>query len=293
MKDSQLSHIINLMERMALALARMATSQEAKSGSGPTYAPDDWGVATAWLWQSHSYSLKPIEDTNAIPLKLLVGVENQAETLLENTKAFGKGFAANNALLWGARGTGKSSLVKAIHNELDDDPAYPLHLIEIYREDLSTLTRLLDVLRTQPDIRFILFCDDLSFDENDSSYKSLKAVLEGGISGRPDNVIIYATSNRRHLLPRNMIENESATAIHKNESVEEKVSLSDRFGLWLGFYNVDQAAYLEMVHNYATHFDLKIDDKKALEWAKTRGNRSGRVAWQYINHVAGQQGKVV
>jgi hypothetical protein len=286
MKDSQLQIFGGLLNRIANAL-------EENSRNRPVYAPKDWGLTTAWLWQAYNYTLKPIEDINALPLNLLVDVENQADTLLENTKAFGKGFAANNALLWGARGTGKSSLVKAIHNELDDDPAYPLHLIEIYREDLSTLPRLLDVLRTQPDIRFILFCDDLSFDENDSSYKSLKAVLEGGISGRPDNVIIYATSNRRHLLPRNMIENERSTAIHKSESVEEKVSLSDRFGLWLGFYNVDQDAYLEMVNNYAKHYKLKIDEKDALEWAMTRGNRSGRVAWQYINHVAGQQGKTL
>lgn len=286
MKDSQLQIFGGLLSRIANAL-------ETNSSNRPAYAPKDWGQATAWLWQSHVMSLKPIKDIDALPLKLLVGVDNQAETLLENTKAFGKGFAANNALLWGARGTGKSSLVKAIHNELDDDPAYPLHLIEIYREDLSTLSRLLDVLRTQPEIRFVLFCDDLSFDENDSSYKSLKAVLEGGISGRPDNVIIYATSNRRHLLPRKMIENESSTAIHKGESVEEKVSLSDRFGLWLGFYNINQDAYLDMIKRYATHYGLEIDEKEALTWATTRGNRSGRVAWQYINHVAGQQGKSV
>ncbi len=286
MKDSQLQIFGGLLSRIASAL-------ETNSSNRPAYAPKDWGQATAWLWQSHVMSLKPIKDIDALPLKLLVGVDNQAETLLENTKAFGKGFAANNALLWGARGTGKSSLIKAIHNELDDDPAYPLHLIEIYREDLPTLPRLLDVLRTQPDIRFVLFCDDLSFDENDSSYKSLKAVLEGGISGRPDNVIIYATSNRRHLLPRKMIENESSTAIHKGESVEEKVSLSDRFGLWLGFYNINQDAYLDMIKRYADHYGLEIDEKDALTWATTRGNRSGRVAWQYINHVAGQQGKVV
>jgi hypothetical protein len=194
-------------------------------------------------------------------------------------------------LLWGARGTGKSSLVKAIHNEFDDDPKHPLHLIEIYREDLNTLPQLLDGLRQAKDIRFILFCDDLSFDKYDSSYKSLKAMLEGGISGRPSNVIIYATSNRRHLLPRNMIENERSTAIHKSESTEEKVSLSDRFGLWLGFYNHSQEEYLKMVHGYAEHYNLEIEEKDALEWAMTRGNRSGRVAWQYIQHVAGQQKK--
>jgi predicted AAA+ superfamily ATPase len=286
MNDSQI-------ELLATMMARIAHAIESNAGTNTPYAPDDWGMATAWIWQAYNLSLRPIEDIGAIPLDLLVGLDSQAETLLENTKAFASGYAANNALLWGARGMGKSSLVKAIHNKLDDDPKYPLHLIEIYREDLSTLPHLLDVLRTQPDIRFLLFCDDLSFDENDSSYKSLKAVLEGGISGRPDNVIIYATSNRRHLLPRDMIENERSTAIHKNESVEEKVSLSDRFGLWLGFYGCDQKAYLKMVKGYAKHYKLKIKDKDALEWAVTRGNRSGRVAWQFIQHSAGQQGKAV
>lgn len=284
MKDSQL-------EELTIMLARVANALENKAGLGIPFMPEDWGAATAWLWQSHTLSLKPVKDTGALPLDLLVGLDNQAETLLENTKAFANGYSANNALMWGARGTGKSSLVKAIHNHLDDDPKYPLHLIEIYREDLPTLPQLLDVLREQEDIRFILFCDDLSFDENDSSYKSLKAVLEGGISGRPNNVIIYATSNRRHLLPRNMIENERSTAIHKSESVEEKVSLSDRFGLWLGFYNCNQDDYLKMVHGYAKHYKLAVNDNDALEWAMTRGNRSGRVAWQYIQHTAGQQKK--
>lgn len=286
MKDSQI-------EELKYYLARITVALEEGVGTGIPYMPEDWGEATAWLWQAHNLALKPIEDIAALPLDLLVGIDNQADTLLENTKAFANGYSANNALLWGARGTGKSSLVKAIHNKLDNDPKHPLHLIEIYREDLKTLPQLLDVLREEPDIRFILFCDDLSFDENDSSYKSLKAVLEGGISGRPDNVIIYATSNRRHLLPRNMIENERSTAIHKSESVEEKVSLSDRFGLWLGFYNIDQDAYLTMVHGYAKHYDLKADEKDALEWAMTRGNRSGRVAWQYIQHIAGQQKKAI
>jgi len=281
-----LGAVISRLDRIANALDRRA-------GMGMPYMPEDWGAATAWVWQAGTLSLKPIEDTGAIPLDLLVGIDNQAETLMENTRAFAGGYAANNALLWGARGTGKSSLVKAIHNELDNDPSLPLHIIEIYREDLPSLPHLLTVLRLQPDIRFVLFCDDLSFDENDHSYKTLKAVLEGGIEGRPDNVIIYATSNRRHLLPRSMIENERATAIHKSESTEEKVSLSDRFGLWLGFYNTDQAAYLEMVNAYAAHYDLEISEPDALEWSTTRGNRSGRVAWQYINHVAGQQQKKI
>lgn len=284
MNDSQIEQLSASLERIADALDRQA-------GAGIPYMPEDWGVATAWLWQAHNLSLKPIEDTGALPLDLLIGLENQRDTLLENTRAFAGGYAANNALLWGARGTGKSSLVKAIHNDLDDDPKHPLHLIEIYREDLHTLTQLLEVLRHEEKIRFILFCDDLSFDENDSSYKTLKAVLEGGISGRPKNVIIYATSNRRHLLPRSMIENERSTAIHKSESVEEKVSLSDRFGLWLGFYNCNQEDYLAMVNGYAKHYKLKANDNEALEWAMTRGNRSGRVAWQFIQHIAGQQKK--
>ncbi len=274
-------------------LDRIADALESAHGKNTAYFPDDWGNSTLWVWQSHRMTLKPVLQNSALPLDLLVGLDHQAKTLLENTEQFAKGFAANNALLWGARGTGKSSLVKAIHNKLDDDANAPLHLVEIYREDLPDLPFLLEIMRQESGIRFILFCDDLSFDENDSSYKSLKAVLEGGVEGRPDNVIIYATSNRRHLLPRNMIENERSTAIHKSESVEEKVSLSDRFGLWLGFYNIDQDTYLNMVRGYANHYELEINDKEALEWAVTRGNRSGRVAWQFITHIAGQQGKKV
>jgi len=277
-------------EILASLLHRMSNALETKAGHNVAYIPD-WGEATAWLWQAHLMSLKPVIKTDSLPIDLLVGIDSQTETLLDNTTQFAKGFAANNALLWGARGTGKSSLVKSIHNKLDDDPNLPIHLIEIYREDLSTLPYLLAVLRHEQDIRFLLYIDDLSFDENDNSYKSLKAVLDGGIEGRPDNVIIYATSNRRHLLPRKMIENESSTAIHKSESVEEKVSLSDRFGLWLGFYNIDQETYIKIIHSYATHYDLKVNDKDALEWAVTRGNRSGRVAYQFIQHVAGQQQK--
>jgi predicted AAA+ superfamily ATPase len=283
MDNSQFEIIASLLNRIGVAL-------EETNGHKNAYIPD-WGDATAWLWQSHGLSLRAVEKTDSLPLDLLHGIDSQAQTLLENTTQFAKGFAANNALLWGARGTGKSSLVKSIHNKLDDDPTLPLHMIEIYREDLSTLPYLLSVLRHEPDIRFLLYIDDLSFDENDSSYKSLKAVLDGGIEGRPDNVIIYATSNRRHLLPRKMMENESSTAIHKSESVEEKVSLSDRFGLWLGFYNIDQETYLRIIHGYATHYELSVNDKEALEWAMTRGNRSGRVAYQFIQNIAGQQGK--
>ena len=284
MKDSQLDELLSKLERVARAL-------EATSATGKANPPADWNAARAWLWQAHDQNLKPVTHTGALPIDLLVGIDNQAKTLLENTQQFANGYAANNALLWGARGTGKSSLTKAIHEKISAANKTPLHLIEIYREDINTLPILLDLLRRYEDSRFILFCDDLSFDENDSSYKSLKAVLEGGIENRPSNVIIYATSNRRHLLPRNMIENERSTAIHKSESTEEKVSLSDRFGLWLGFYNCNQDDYLKMVHGYAKHFGIKVDDKDALEWAITRGNRSGRVAWQYIQQTAGQQGK--
>ncbi len=278
------------LDKIEFFLARIANALESNAGVGYPRMPD-WGDATLWIWQAKHMALRAVTKTDALPLDLLVGIDEQHTTLMENTLQFAKGFGANNALLWGARGTGKSSLVKAIHNELDNDPTLPLHLIEIYREDLGSLPSLLTILREEPDIRFILYCDDLSFDENDHSYKTLKAVLDGGVEGRPDNVIVYATSNRRHLLPRNMIENERSTAIHKGEAVEEKVSLSDRFGLWLGFYNADQDAYLEIVHNYAKHYKLTVSNKDALEWAVTRGNRSGRVAWQFIQHIAGQQGK--
>lgn len=293
MNDSHLPAMPALIASIAQSLQRLAAAEEARSGTGDIFKPADWGQSTAWLWQSHRRALKPVRQTDALPLDMLVGLESQTKTLMDNTLAFAKGFAANNALLWGARGSGKSSLVKSIHAELDGDPTLPLHIIEIYREDLNTLPQLLDILREENKIRFVLYCDDLSFDDHDSSYKTLKAVLDGGIEGRPDNVIIYATSNRRHLLPRNMIENEQSTAIHKGESVEEKVSLSDRFGLWLGFYACDQDAYLKMVHNYAKHYVLTVNDKDALEWAITRGNRSGRVAYQFIQHVAGQQGKQI
>ncbi len=275
--------ILKTLERIAIAL-------ESRSGTGTARAPQDWSAAHAWVWQSHNQTLKPVAHTGALPLDLLVGITPQLDTLRANTRQFAQGYAANNALLWGSRGTGKSSSVKAIHADLLAD--HPnLHLIEIYREDIASLPLLLDLLRKTYDKRFILFCDDLSFDEQDSHYKSLKAVLEGGIEGRPHNVIFYATSNRRHLIPRQMIENEHGTAIHPGESVEEKVSLSDRFGLWLGFYPCDQANYLDIIHKYAKHFGLIANDQGALEWAITRGSRSGRVAWQYIQALAGEQKK--
>ncbi len=271
-------------------LERIAAALEAQSGTGRAKAPQDWSAAHAWVWQAHAQTLKPITHTGALPLDLLVGIAPQLQTLLENTQNFAQGFPANNALLWGARGMGKSSTVKTLHAHLAGQHT-TLHLIEIHREDIASLPALLDLLRDQPDKRFILFCDDLSFDEQDSHYKSLKAVLEGGIEGRPENVIFYATSNRRHLIPRQMIENERGTSIHPGESVEEKVSLSDRFGLWLGFYPCSQDDYLAMVHGYAKHYALAVDNKKAIEWATTRGSRSGRVAWQYIQSIAGEQKK--
>lgn len=282
MDDQQLKTLQKLLERVATAL-------EAQSGTGAARAPENWGSAPAWLWQSATKTLKPVTHTGALPLELLVGIAPQTETLLENTRQFAKGYAANNALLWGARGMGKSSLVKSVHAALAE--THPLKLIEIYREDIHGLPLLLDLLKEAPDIRFILFCDDLSFDEQDSSYKSLKAVLEGGIEGRPANVIFYATSNRRHLIPRQMIENERESGIHPGESVEEKVSLSDRFGLWLGFYACSQDEYLHMIAGYALKYGLTFTEAEAIEWFRTRGNRSGRVAWQFIQHIAGRQKK--
>lgn len=284
MDDQQRKTLENLLERVAIAL-------EAQSGTDTAKTPENWDSSGTWLWQSASLSLKPVPESNALPLVLLVGIGPQMETLISNTRQFAEGYAANNALLWGARGMGKSSLVKAVHAELCKKT--PLTLIEIYREDLHSLPLLLDLLRDARDKRFILFCDDLSFDEQDSSYKSLKAILEGGIEGRPANVIFYATSNRRHLIPRQMIENERSTAIHPGESVEEKVSLSDRFGLWLGFYPCSQDEYLAMISGYCKEYGLTFQEADAIEWFRTRGNRSGRVAWQFIQHIAGQQKKTL
>lgn len=284
MDDQQAKTLENLLERVARAL-------EAGSGTGAAKPPENWDSSGLWLWHSSALSLKPVSDGHALPLDLLVGIGPQMETLIANTRQFAQGYAANNALLWGARGMGKSSLVKAVHAEIEKTT--PLKLIEIYREDIHSLPALLDLLRTESGHRFILFCDDLSFDEQDSSYKSLKAILEGGIEGRPDNVVFYATSNRRHLIPRQMIENERSTAIHPGESVEEKVSLSDRFGLWLGFYPCSQDDYLVMIAGYCKKYGLKFEEADAIEWFRTRGNRSGRVAWQFIQAIAGQQKKKI
>jgi len=255
-------------------------------------------TADAFVWQVENSELVPVKNVNRVEMGLLKGIDRVCGILVENTSRFAKGYSANNALLWGARGMGKSSLVKAAHaainQELCSGGLEPLKLIEIHREDIHTLPLLLNQLRAC-DHRIILFCDDLSFDNDDTSYKSLKAALDGGIEGRPDNVIFYATSNRRHLLPRDMIENERSTAINPAEAVEEKVSLSDRFGLWLGFHKCSQDEYLEMVFGYAKFYQMDMANDelrtRSLEWATTRGSRSGRVAWQFIQDIAGELGK--
>lgn len=251
-------------------------------------------TADAFVWSPQEVFLQPIQKVNRVDMLLLKGVDRVRDILIENTERFAKGYAANNVLLWGARGMGKSSLVKAAHAHINKTSKPLLKLIEIHREDINSLPQLLNFLRDIEE-RFILFCDDLSFDNDDSSYKSLKAALDGGIEGRPDNVIFYATSNRRHLLPRDMMENERSTAINPSEAVEEKVSLSDRFGLWLGFHKCSQDDYLEMIYGYAKHFALEIEQdalrRESLEWSTTRGARSGRVAWQYVQDLAGRLGK--
>lgn len=278
------------------SLARIASALERLSPSEPP--KPDFQAAGAFVWRPSPEAFIPVHKVNRIPLGLLKGLDRSAEQLLSNTQRFANGLPANNALLWGARGMGKSSLVKAVHAEVSEATGKSsksgLKLVEIHREDIETLPRCLQAMRESP-CRFIVFCDDLSFDRDDTSYKSLKAVLEGGIEGRPENVIFYATSNRRHLMPRDMIENERSTAINPAEAVEEKVSLSDRFGLWLGFHNASQDQFLEMVNSYARHFALKIDPeelrRESLEWSITRGARSGRVAWQYIQDLAGRLGQ--
>ena len=274
------------LDRIAEALDRLAP---------PPAAANDLDAADAFVWQAEHDRLQPVPKVNRVPLSLLRGIDRVSDILLDNTRRFGDGLPANNALLWGARGMGKSSLVKAVHAELCGD-GHSLALVEIHREDIPSLPRLLDILRGSAR-RFVLFCDDLSFDHDDASYKSLKAVLEGGIEGRPQNVVFYATSNRRHLMPRDMIENERSTAISPSEAVEEKVSLSDRFGLWLGFHNCDQDTYFAMVEGYAEAYGLEAEREtlhaEAKEWAVTRGARSGRVAWQYIQDLAGRLGKAL
>ena len=269
------------LKRIARALERMAPAPA---------APPDWDAAAAWLWHADPDRLEPVPAPARVALPLLVGIDRARDTLLRNTEQFAAGLPANNALLWGARGTGKSSLVKAVHAELE---ATGLKLVELQREDLPTVGRLLALLRAAPH-RLVLFCDDLSFGHDDASYKSLKAVLDGGIEGRPENVLFYATSNRRHLMPRDMIENERSTAIAPGEAVEEKVSLSDRFGLWLGFHPCDQDAFLAMIRGYVDAFGIEVDAEtlraEAIEWQATRGARSGRVAWQFVTDLAGRRG---
>jgi predicted AAA+ superfamily ATPase len=270
-----------LLTRIAEALERLA----------PLPAPPaDLAAADAFVWEPERAALVPVAEVSRVAFTLLHGIDRQSDALLDNTRRFAAGQPANNALLWGARGMGKSSLVKAVHATVNEASDAPLGLIEIHREDIGSLPRLLKILRAAPR-RFILFCDDLSFEAQDTDYKSLKAVLEGGIEGRPDNVIFYATSNRRHLMARQMIENERSTAINPSEAVEEKVSLSDRFGLWLGFHGCDQATFLAMVEGYVAHYGLAIEadalHAQAKEWAVTRGSRSGR---QFVQDLAGRLG---
>ncbi len=272
-----------LLERIADALERLSPAPLRTA---------NFTKADAFVWQADTASFEPVPEVSRVPLKLLKGIDRTAGILLDNTRRFAAGLPANNALLWGARGMGKSSLVKAAHADALSLSG-GLKLIEIHREDIGSLPKCLAILKAAP-FRFIVFSDDLSFDHDDTSYKSLKAVLDGGIEGRPKNVIFYATSNRRHLMPRDMIDNERATAINPGEATEEKVSLSDRFGLWLGFHNASQDDYLAMVHAYVEHFGIKVDPEElqrdALEWATTRGARSGRVAWQYVQDLAGRTG---
>ena len=271
------------LKRIAEALERLRPA--------PAAAPD-WSAATAFVWHADPDRLDPVETVNRVDLSLLLGINRARDILMENTRQFADGLPANNALLWGSRGMGKSSLVKAVHGAIEAD-CPDLKLVEVQREDLPSIGRLLAILRKAP-VRIILFCDDLSFSHDDQHYKSLKAVLDGGVEGRPDNVIFYATSNRRHLMPRDMIENERSSAINPSEAVEEKVSLSDRFGLWLGFHPCDQDAYLAMIRGYCDAYGVEIDDEtlraEAIEWQATRGARSGRVAWQYFTDLAGRRG---
>lgn len=272
------------------ALIRIAEALERMSPA-PLAAPD-FASASAFVWQVDPDRLAPVDQVNRVDLDLLVGINRSRDTLLDNTRRFAEGYKANNALLWGARGMGKSSLVKAIHGTLQVEHPQ-LKLVELQREDMSSVARLLNHLRDAP-YRFILFCDDLSFSHDDQHYKSLKAVLDGGIEGRPENVVFYATSNRRHLMPRDMIENERSSAINPSEAVEEKVSLSDRFGLWLGFHPCDQDEYLAMIDRYCDAHGVKVDPQtlraEAIEWQATRGSRSGRVAWQFFVDLAGRNG---
>jgi predicted AAA+ superfamily ATPase len=276
-------------QRIAAALERLA----------PQTPPlPDFAAADAFVWYPDGRRLAPVPRVNRVEMSLLKGIDRVRDMLVENTERFARGLPANNALLWGARGMGKSSLVKAVHADINAAQggkagSGKLKLVEIHREDIESLPELMALMRGS-ELRFIVFCDDLSFEAEDTSYKSLKAMLEGGIEGRPDNVVFYATSNRRHLMARDMMENERATAINPGEAIEEKVSLSDRFGLWLGFHRCSQDEYLAMVDGYVAHFRIPVEpdelSREALEWATTRGARSGRVAWQYVQDLAGRRG---
>ena len=275
---------------MTDALTRIAEALE-RLAPAPMPAPD-FTAAEAFAWHTAPDRLEPVVRVSRVDIGLLIGINRSRDTLLENTRHFAAGLPANNALLWGARGMGKSSLVKAIHAKVVSE-GLPLKIVELSREDLPSVARLLAHLRAAP-FRFILFCDDLSFSHDDQHYKSLKAVLDGGIEGRPENVLFYATSNRRHLMPRDMIENETQAAIHSTEAVEEKVSLSDRFGLWLGFHPCDQDQYLEMISGYCSAHGVQVPPDRlraeAIEWQATRGGRSGRVAWQFFCDLAAREG---
>ncbi len=279
------SDLLPLLRRVADALERLSPAPP------PTV---DFDAADAFVWHADRCWLEPVGEVNRVEIALLRGIERVRDILLDNTRRFAAGLPANNVLLWGARGTGKSSLVKAAHAAVNGEQAHALALVEIHREDIPSLPRLLSLVR-QARRRCLLFCDDLSFDRHDTSFKSLKAVLEGGIEGRPPNVILYATSNRRHLMPRDMIDNERSTAVNPAEAIEEQVSLSDRFGLWLGFHNVDQDTYQMIVRGYAERYALELPtgqlEAEANEWSITRGARSGRVAWQFIQDLAGRLGK--
>ncbi|MCR4267532.1 ATP-binding protein [Nitratireductor sp. ZSWI3] len=283
------------IEALSEKLDRLIAAVERLTPVSPP--PPAFDAADCFVWQAESGVLQPVARVNRVELALIRGVDRVRDILADNTDRFARALPANNVLLWGARGMGKSSLVKAVHADVNrraGKDGQPLKLVEIHREDIETLPRLMALLKPAP-FHFVLFCDDLSFDHDDTSYKSLKAALDGGVEGRPENVILYATSNRRHLLPRDMIENERSTAINPSEAVEEKVSLSDRFGLWLGFHKCSQDDYLAMIDGYVHHYGLVMEadalKADALEWATTRGSRSGRVAWQYIQDLAGRLGQ--
>ncbi len=282
-EKNELELLAPMLKRMAEALERIAPSYQ---------FPDNLEDAQGYIWEAQLRKLQKIDEIERLPLSCLEGIEQQKQQLLENSRAFAKGLRANNALLWGARGTGKSSLLKAVHGALLSE-GLDCAIVEVQREDIQDLPYIMQVLK-QSNRRFILFCDDLAFEEADSSYKSLKAVLEGGLSGRPDNIVFYATSNRRHLMPRQMIDNERGSAINPSEAIEEKISLSDRFGLWIGFHSVDQETYLTMIETYVTFYKLPVEleqvKSEALTWCIGRGHRSGRTAYQFIIHLAGKLG---